>query len=60
MVSLPAGLKKAMVYIMDPTRSPGTPSTHYIDTIYKGYTDFGFDYRYLKESLYLSKKEMGI
>ncbi len=54
MVSLPAGLKKAMVYVMDPMRLPGTPSPHYIDTIYEGYTDFGLDYQYLKDSLYLN------
>lgn len=58
MVSLPAGLKKAMVYIMDPMRLPSAPSPHYIDTIYKGYTDFGLDYQYLMDSLYLNRKEI--
>jgi len=58
MVSLPAGLKKAMVYIMEPSRLPGNPSKFYIDTIYDGYTDFGLDYQYLKDSLYLNNQEM--
>lgn len=57
MVSLPTGFKKAMVYIMDSTRLPGIPSRLYIDTIAKGYKDFGLDCEYLKNSLYLNKKE---
>lgn len=58
MVWLPTGLKKAMVYIMDPARLPGIPSFHYIDTIYKGYSDCGLDYQYLMDSLYLNRKEI--
>ncbi len=58
MVSLDIGLKKAMVYIMDTSRLPGIPSSHYIDTIYKGYEDFGLDFQYLKNSLALNIEEM--
>ncbi len=58
MVSLDIGFKKAMVYIMDTSRLPGIPSSHYIDTIYKGYEDFGLDLQYLKNSLALNIEEM--
>lgn len=58
MVALPDRLKKAMVYIMDQTRLPGVPSSHYINTIYDGYTDFKLDYQYLKDSLILNRIEV--
>lgn len=47
-----------MVYVMRPDAKPGYPSERYIDTIYRGYQDFGLNFLYLKESLELNIKEM--
>lgn len=47
-----------MVYIMRPDARPGFPSETYIDTIYRGYIDFGLDARFLADSLYLNMQEM--
>lgn len=47
-----------MVYIMRPDAIPGYPSIAYIDTIYKGYIDFGLDARFLADSIRLIQQEM--
>ncbi len=51
MVDLPSGKKKAMVYIMDTRRLPSVPSSHYVQTVKKGYSDNGLDMIYLEEAL---------
>ena len=48
----------AMIYIMRTDAVPGKPSDAYVDTIYRGYGDFGLDYRFLRESLDLNQKEL--
>jgi gamma-glutamylcyclotransferase (GGCT)/AIG2-like uncharacterized protein YtfP len=48
-----------MVYIMRPDAVPGYPTERYIDTIYRGYQDFGLDGRFLMDSLRLNQYEMG-
>lgn len=42
-------LKQAMVYIMNSRAIPGIPSPHYIQTIYQGYLDMGFNINTLDE-----------
>lgn len=43
---------QALVYIMnESTRDIASPSERYINTCLKGYRDFGFDPKYLKEAL---------
>ena len=42
---------KAMVYIMRTDAVVGSPSQHYVDVVRTGYKDFGFDEKYLDESL---------
>ena len=49
---------EAMIYIMRTDAAPGKPSESYVDTIYRGYEDFNLDFRFLKESLDLNKREM--
>ncbi len=43
MVEIRGKKKKAMVYIMDESHSPGRPSAQYIRTICQGYQDNSFD-----------------
>ena len=43
MVEIQGKKKKAMVYIMDESHSPGRPSAQYIRTICQGYQDNSFD-----------------
>lgn len=57
MVYLPFGKKKAMVYIMNTSASPGRPSTRYVRTIREGYIANKLDLRYLEESLQKNKVE---
>lgn len=45
------GSIEAMVYIMNPSAKPGTPSRSYLDTIVRGYEDCGLDYEALDEAL---------
>lgn len=52
--------KKAMVYIMDPSRRVGRPSEVYVNTIRQGYYDCGLDLDYLEESLEKNEYELGI
>lgn len=49
---------EAMIYIMRTDAAPGRPSESYVDTIYRGYEDFSLDFRYLRESLDLNKREL--
>lgn len=48
---------KAFVYIMDEKRLIGIPSRYYIDTCLKGYSDFGFDNKYLFDAYKISLEE---
>lgn len=51
-VALDGGGKvKAMVYIMNATAKPGTPSRSYLETIVRGYEDCGIDYDALEAAL---------
>lgn len=43
--------KEAMVYIMRTDAKEGVPSTYYEDVVRQGYKDFGFDEKYLDESI---------
>ena len=49
---------EGMIYIMRTDAVPGKPSESYVDTIYRGYGDFGLDFRYLRESLDLNEYEL--
>ena len=51
-------LIEGLVYIMRKDAKPGPPSEFYIDTIYQGYKDFGLDFTYLRDSLYLNLREI--
>lgn len=51
MVNIDGNKKKAMVYIMSPSRRPGKPSKHYTETIRQGYIDNSFDLEYFEETL---------
>lgn len=49
----------AMAYIMNEKgRTYGTPSEYYLDTIWKGYKDAGFDTRILQNAVMDSKEAM--
>ncbi len=50
--------KKAMVYIMDPSRKPGKPADSYVHTIYQGYLDNDLDLEYFYQSLRLNDMEV--
>ena len=43
--------KSAMVYIMRTDAPEGKPSNHYVGVVRQGYKDFGFDEKYLDESI---------
>lgn len=65
-VSLPvAGLDmkvrtlKAFVYIMHECREIQIPSQRYIDVCSRGYRDFGFDEKYLRDALTYSRANAG-
>lgn len=45
------GEKEAMVYIMRLDAKEGIPTIHYEKTVRQGYKDFGFDEKYLDESI---------
>lgn len=51
-------LIEGLVYIMRKDAKPGPPSEFYIDTIYQGYKDFGLDFTYLRDSLYMNLREI--
>lgn len=57
MVDLPAGKKKAMVYIMDTRRLPGIPTDRYVETVSQGYLDNNLDMEYLQEALIRNRME---
>ena len=45
------GEKEAMVYIMRTDAKEGIPSVSYEKTVRQGYKDFGFDEKYLNQSI---------
>lgn len=51
--------RKAMVYIMNENQSPGTPSEHYINTIWQGYIDNDMALDILEKSLEWNFMECG-
>jgi gamma-glutamylcyclotransferase (GGCT)/AIG2-like uncharacterized protein YtfP len=57
MVSLPFGKKKAMVYIMNTSATPGRPSERYVNTIREGYARNNLNMEYLEESLIKNEME---
>ena len=59
MVYVDGKRRKAMVYIMNESQNPGTPSEHYIDTIRQGYTDNDMDLDILEKSLEWNLIECG-
>ena len=57
-VALESGLDvEGMVYIMRRDAKPGRPYQGYVDTLLRGYLDFGLDESYLLESLELNRNE---
>lgn len=54
MVNLSQGKRKAMVYIMDSSSIPGTPSDEYVTTIRQGYEDNELNMEYLEKALLLN------
>lgn len=48
------GEKEAMVYIMRTDAKEGVPSIYYEKTVRQGYKDFGFDEKYLDDSIWES------
>lgn len=57
MVDIDGKRKKAMVYIMDTHKRPGTPSSNYIQTILQGYIDNGLDLSIFEKSLEINSIE---
>lgn len=51
MIDLPTGRKKAMVYIMNTKKLPGSPSEQYVATIRQGYRDNDLEMEYLDTAL---------
>lgn len=56
-VELPQSRKKAMVYIMNTQRLPGTPSSRYVQIVKQGYVDNNLDLHYLQDSLIKNRIE---
>ena len=52
MVDIGTQKKKALVYIMDPSKKAARPSASYVDTIRQGYIENGLDLAFFEESIY--------
>lgn len=49
---------EGMIYLMRPDAKVGRPSDLYVRTLRQGYADFGFNIKYLSESLRTNSREL--